>query len=220
VGFSLSGLLALVAFLNAPLSSVARGDNVPSRIELPRQGFELIANNHGVAVYKNNSSDVIWIGAVGLIPASPERVYQALLEYERQVGRIGRVSEATVLSRHAGGLLVYQRLNLPVISDRDFVLRVAYGGDLARHWITYRAVTDSGPGPRDGIVRVVRNVGAWELVPTQDGQATIASCEFRIHLGGMLPLWMAKAGAGREVPQLFTDICKLSLGSGKEATCP
>jgi len=215
---SLIGLIALNAL--APLPSVAMGDNPPPRINLPRQGFELIANAHGVAVYKNNSSDVIWIGAVGLIPAPPEQVYQALLEYDRQAGKIGRVSEATVLSRDPGGLLVYERLNLPVISDRDFVLRVTHGGDVAMRWISYQAVSGRGPAPRDGIVRVARNSGQWELIPTQDGRATIARCEFRIHLGGMLPLWMAKAGAGREIPQLYFDICRLSLGSGKAGPCP
>jgi hypothetical protein len=216
---ALTGLFALAAFLVAPLSA-AMGDSPPPRIELPRQGFALIAQAHGVAVYKNNSADAIWIGAVGVIPAPPERVYQALLEYERQVGKIGRVSEATVLSRDADELLVYERLNLPVISDRDFVLRVVHGADVARRWITYQAISGRGPGPRNGIVRVVRNNGEWELMPAQDGRATLARCEFRINLGGLLPLWMAKAGAGRELPQLFVDICRMSIGSGREGTCP
>jgi hypothetical protein len=147
-------------------------------------------------------------------------VYAALLEYERQVGKIGRVSEATVLSRGPNALDVYERLNLPIIRDRDFVLRVKHGEDVTRRWITYRAVSDRGPGPRGGIVRVVRHDGQWELLPAQDGRATLARNEFRINLGGMVPLWMAKARAGREIPQLFSEICRLSLGAGKAGTCP
>jgi hypothetical protein len=219
VHLSLTGLLALMS-LTAPPSARPVGEVAPARIELPRPGFELIANARGVAVYKNNSSDAVWIGAVGLIPAPPEQVYAALLHYEQQVGKIGRVSEAMVLSRGPSDLFVYERLNLPVISDRDFVLQVTYGEDMARRWITYRAVSGHGPGPRDGIVRVIRHDGQWELMSTQDGKATLARCEFRINLGGSLPLWMAKAGAGREIPQLYSDICKLSLGSGKAGTCP
>lgn len=201
-------------------SQVALGADPPSQIDLPRQGFVQIAKTRGVVVYKNNSSDVIWIGAVGIIPAPPDKVYQALLEYDRQAGKIIRVSEATVLSRDQDSLFVYQRLNLPIISDRDFVLRVTHGQDLTRRWIRYQAVSDQGPGPRPGIVRVTRNTGAWELLPTQGGNATIARCEFRISLGGILPLWMAKSRAGNEIPQLYSDICKLSLGSGKAGSCP
>jgi hypothetical protein len=220
VSCSCTGLPALLVLLAAPHSSGTAGDFAPPRIDLPRKGFELIANERGVAVYKNNSSDAIWIGAVGLIPVPPEQVYVALLEYERQVGKIGRVSEATVLSRGPNVLDVYERLNLPIISDRDFVLRVTHGEDVTRRWITYRAVSDRGPGPRGGIVRVVRHDGQWELLPAQDGKATLARNEFRINLGGMLPLWMAKARAGREIPQLFSEICRLSLGSGKAGACP
>jgi hypothetical protein len=201
-------------------SQVALGADPPDQIDLPRQGFEQIAKTRGVVVYKNNSSDVIWIGAVGIIPAPPDKVFQALLEYDRQAGKIERVSEATVLSRDQNSLFVYERLNLPIISDRDFVLRVTHGQDLTRRWIRYQAVSDQGPGPRPGIVRVTRHTGAWELVPTQGGNATIARCEFRISLGGMLPLWLAKSRAGKEIPQLFSDICKLSLGSEKAGKCP
>jgi hypothetical protein len=201
-------------------SQLAASEGLPPAIDLPRPGFEQIAKTRDVVVYKNNTSDVIWIGAVGLIPAPPELVYQALLEYDRQVGKIGRVSEARVLAQEENVLFVYERLNLPVISDRDFVLRVTHGHDPTKRWIHYQAVTDRGPGPRPGIVRVTRNTGAWELVATQGGSATIARCEFRIHLGGMLPLWLAKSRAGSEIPHLYSEICKLSLGSGKADTCP
>lgn len=217
MGALLRGPVALV--LSMVASQVALGADPPAQIELPRQGFEQIAKTRGVVVYKNNSSDVIWIGAVGIIPAPPDKVFQALLEYDRQAGKIIRVSEATVLSRGQDSLFVYERLSLPIIDDRDFVLRVTHGQDLTRRWIRYQAVSDQGPGPRPGIVRVTRNTGAWELVPTQGGNATIARCEFRISLGGMLPLWMAKSRAGNEIPQLYSDICKLSLGSGKAGSC-
>jgi hypothetical protein len=201
-------------------SQVALGEVLPASIELPRQGFEQIAKTRSVVVYKNSSSDAIWIGAVGIIPAPPEQVFRALLEYDRQAGKIGRVAEATVLSRDGNSLFVYERLNLPIISDRDFVLLVTHGQDLTRRWIHYQAVSNLGPAPRPGIVRVTRHTGAWELEPTQGGNATIARCEFRINLGGLLPLWMAKSRAGSEIPELYSDICKLSLGSGKAGTCP
>jgi hypothetical protein len=209
--------LLAVAFSAMPL---AAGTTPPAKIELPRPGFELIAQSRGVWVYKNNTADVVWIGAVGIILAPTERVYQALLDYDRQAGNIGRVSEAKILSVDSDGLYVYERLNLPVISDRDFTLRVNRGVDGLRHWITYFAVTDRGPGPRDGIVRVTRHSGEWELMPTEDGNGTFARCEFRIDLGGSLPLWLAKSKAGSEIPELYSNVCKLSVGPGGTARCP
>jgi hypothetical protein len=200
--------------------SGATPDQAPVKVELPRKGFEQIAQRRGVTVYKNNSADVVWIGAVGVIPAPPERVQSALLDYERQPGKIGRVSEAKILSRDGRGIYVYERLNLPIISDRDFVLRVTSGGDAEKRWIAYWAVTDQGPKPRDGIVRVTRHNGVWELLPTQEGKATILRCEIQINLGGMVPLWMAKSKAGEEIPELYANVCRLSVGSEKAAVCP
>jgi hypothetical protein len=210
--------IAVASALSAVAASAAVAP--PAKIELPRRGFEFITRERGVWVYKNASADLIWIGAVGIIPAPAEKVFEALLDYDRQAGNIGRVSEAKVLSRDADGLYVYERLNLPIISDRDFTLRVDRGVDGKRRWITYSAVQDHGPAPRDGIVRVSRHTGVWELIPTDDGKGTYARSEFRIDLGGSVPLWMAKSKAGVEIPELYANICKLSLGQANAGACP
>ena len=218
--FWLPRLAIAVGCLVISLPGSALPEQSPVKVELPRRGFEQIARRRGVTVYKNSSADVVWIGAVGLIPAPPEKVQTALLDYERQPGKIGRVSEAKVLSRDARGFYVYERLNLPIISDRDFVLRVTHGAVAEKRWIAYWAVTDQGPKPRDGIVRVTRHNGVWELLPTQEGRATILRCEIQINLGGMVPLWMAKSKAGEEIPELYANVCRLSLGPEKAAACP
>jgi hypothetical protein len=220
VRVTLMAALAGIGWLVTSLPTVASADGSPVKVTLPRKGFERIAHERGVTVYKNNSANLIWIGAVGVIPAPPERVEEALLDYEHQAGKIGRVSEARVLSRDAGGIHVYERLNLPIISDRDFVLRVRHGADGPQRWIAYWAITDRGPKPRDGIVRVTRHNGVWELLPTQDGKATIARCEIQIDLGGSVPLWLAKSKAGAEIPELYSNVCKMSLGQGKAGACP
>jgi len=211
----------LVALLST-LSAVAGGDGsqAPPKIQLPRTGFEFITKERGVWVYKNATADLIWIGAVSVVPAQPERVMAALLDYEHQPGKIGRISEAKILSRDGDALYVYERLNLPVISDRDFTLKVTHGTDGRRLWITYAAANDRGPAPRDGIVRVTRHSGTWELIPTDDGKGTFLRSEFRIDLAGSVPLWLVRPGAGKEIPALYADVCRLSLGPGGASKCP
>jgi hypothetical protein len=218
------GLMVLLVSLITPLPGVApgiaRAENPPPKIELPRAGFNVIANDRGVVVYQNEGADLVWIGAVGMIPAPTEKVYAGLLDYEHQVGKIGRVSEVNVLEREEGALYVYQRLNLPVISDRDFTLRVTHGNDAGRRWIAYWAVTDHGPKPRSGIVRVTKQRGVWELLPLLGGKATLARFEFKIDLGGDVPMWLAKSNAGSEIPELFSQVCKMGLGAAEQSACP
>jgi hypothetical protein len=196
------------------------GEKPPPKIEFPRRGFEVIGQDRGVTVYQKDRAELIWIGAVGIIPAPPEKVYAALLDYDHQVGKIGRLSEVKVLSREPDALYVYQRLNLPVISDRAFTLRVTYGVEPTRRWIAYWGVTDRGPKPREGIVRVTRHRGVWELLPAAGGKSTIARYELRIDLAGDVPLWMVKSGAGDQIPDLYSQICKLTLGHAEAGTCP
>lgn len=113
------------------------------------------------------------------------------------------------MEQGASSLTVYQRLNLPVISDRDFVLRVTWGADGQAHWITYRAVKATTPPPREGVVRVTHHSGSWLLEPARGGQETIVRYEVTIDLAGWLPRWMAKSGSGKELPELFVAIQKM-----------
>lgn len=212
----LGGLCALAASGVSP----AHAERVPLMPYLSSSAFETIAQEKGVRVYKHRTSEIIRIGAEGRFPAPPEQVRQALLDYPRQVGTIARLSEARVLSRAERALYVYQRLNLPVIDDRDFVLHVRHGADGEMRWVSYWAVTDRGPRPRDGVVRVTNHRGTWVLEPTDNGRATRVRYQVSIDLGGMLPRWMARAGAGRELPELFGAICRLSRPDRRYGQCP
>ena len=217
------GLLVLVGAMLAPVPvlapGVAEAGKSPPMIKLPRAGFELIGHDRGINVYQNDGSDMIWVAAVGVIPAPVDKIEGALLDFEGQVGKIGRLSEAKVLSREKDGLYVYERLNLPVIDDRDFTAHVTNGTDGARHWITYGLANDRGPAPHDGVVRVPRQRGAWDLVAMPDGKSTLARYELRIDLGGSVPLWMVKSHAAEELPELFAEVCRLSLPASDQAKC-
>jgi hypothetical protein len=187
-------------------SATAYGEFIPLATQLSTKGFEEIARRNGVVVYKHRDSDIIRLGAEGDLPASPEEVQRALLDYRQQVGIIKRLSESRVLNRGNDWLNVYQRLNLPVIDDRDFTLGVRWGKQREIIWITYQVVKRGGPSPRRGIVRVSRHEGSWQLQPIAGGKATHARFMVMVDMGGILPKWLARSGSGKEVPELFTAI--------------
>jgi hypothetical protein len=192
----------------------ARAERVPLSRSFAHAGYEQIAQRRGVTVYKHRDSDIIKLGADGRIDAPPDEVLQTLLDYERQVGVIDRLTESKVVARRDGRLRVYQRLNLPVIDDRDFTLDVRWGrsGDL--RWITYRAVRSGSP-ERDGVVRVTHHQGSWQLEPLDGGRATSVRFMVAIDLGGWLPKWMARAGSGKELPELFASVRQLVRSSSE-----
>ena len=169
-------------------------------------GYEQIADKNGVRVFKHKHDGNIRLGGVGTFQHDPKTVQQVLLDYRMQRGKIERLTESRVLKRGPNSLLVYQRLNLPVISDRDFVLRVTWGEKGASRWIRFQAVRDAGPPKRSGVVRVSFHEGSWWLIPTQDGQSTRVRFQVSIDMSGWLPKWLARSQSGKEVGALFHSV--------------
>lgn len=194
-------------------------DPIPQKVQLLTRGFEHIATKHGVRVYKHIKSPIIRLGADGILNAPVKRVFATLLDYKRQVGVIDRLSESKVIARGSHYLIVYQRLNLPVISDRDFSLRVWWTRQDGVTTIRYVAMRNKGAGGHNGAVHVKHHEGSWQLQPIRGGLATQARFEVTIDMGGWLPRWLAKSGSGKEVPQLFKAINSLLAGK-RSMACP
>jgi hypothetical protein len=169
-------------------------------------GFTHVGNKSGVDVYRQMSSPVIDLVAEGDIEAPPSVVRDIILDYENAPAITDHVTESRVLSRNQRELFVYQRMALPVISDRDFTLHTVWGARAERLWI--RSAVDSGTGPatRDGIVRLSVLNGSWELVPVRDGTATHAVYQLQLDLAGSVPRWMVSGGAVKSLPALFDGI--------------
>ncbi len=67
--------------------------------------------------------------------------------------------------------LVYQRVNLPVVSDRDYTVRLKRLHDPSTgvYQIIFSADNTAGPGPMDGFVRMMQLRGGWTFEPDGSG---------------------------------------------------
>jgi hypothetical protein len=196
--------------------SIPGDEWTPPEQPLTDEGFEMIAQEQGVTVYQSKEAKNIRVAAEGLVNAPPDEVLTALLDYEHQKGFIKRVTESKILDRKQHYLIVYQHLNLPIISDRDYTLFVVWGTSGALRWVVYRAISDHGPPEKDGIVRVTDHEGSWQLKPMgANGGVTQLRFQMSIDLAGWLPRWLARSKAGDEVPDLFASIRALVLNEAK-----
>lgn len=199
-------LLPVMAPIGAMAGSV---DEVTPLSESFNQiGFDTIAREHGVSVFKDERAEVIRLGAEGRFAGPPEKVAQTLLDYDNQVGKLDRLSESRILDRGENWLIVYQRLNLPVIDDRDFNLKVTWGQKDGVYWIHWRT-WPQGVAPQPGVVRVTDHQGSWQLKPISDGQLTQARFQVRLDIAGLVPKWMARSGSGDEVPEVFMSVRRM-----------
>lgn len=198
------GMLVLVVQSSAASESERALEMTPLGQSLEENGFEKIDERRGVEVYKDNGSDIIRVAAQGVFPGTPDEVFEVLTDYAAQDGAIERVVESRILSRDNASLLVYQHLDLPFISDRDFVLSVTWGREKNTRWVAYHAQNSGAVPVKDGIVRVLVHEGSWQI--TQAPGGSFVRFQNRIDLSGIFPMWMAKMGAGRELPKLFENL--------------
>jgi hypothetical protein len=108
------------------------------------------------------------------------------------------VTESRVLSTGPEGTRVtYTRLNLPVISNRDYVVRVvdeqlleADGtGQFRQTW-----TSENGALPEHkGVVRLRHNQGSWVFTPRGEGKAHFVY-RFTVEPGGSIPGFLAGFG--------------------------
>jgi hypothetical protein len=163
--------------------------------------YTRIGRDHGVTTYNNEHAQGIALMAEGDLPAPPEQVRRVLTDFGNHTRWNNKLKESRVLSRGDDWLVVYQRLGLPMISDRDYTARVRWGKrDGGAEWIDFHADNPDGPRPRGGVVRVNTYDGRWELSPI-DGRYL-----GHLELGGGVPGWMSRGRAGKDMPRLFEQI--------------
>lgn len=168
--------------------------------------FKHVGGSHGVEVFRQVSSPVIDLYAEGDIDAPPAIVRDVLLDYDHASKVTKNVGESRVLAKNNREIIVYQRLKLPVISDRDFTLRATWGRRGSTLIQQFAVDNSKGPPARDGIVRVSTMQGTWALDPIRDGAATHARYHVQIDLGGSVPKWMVSGGAAKNLPKLFEGL--------------
>jgi hypothetical protein len=179
---------------------------VPFTRALTSDGYRLLGRAKGVIVYRDPRSAIVQLAAEGSFAARPERVRAVLLDYGNHTRYIQNIAESRVLVRGRGSLLLYQRLRLPIISDRDYTLEVSWGADGKVLWLKFACANWRGPAERRSIVRVRTHEGGWQLQPIHGGSQTWARYQMRLDLGGSLPRWMARSGATSEIPALFEAV--------------
>src|SRR5438552_1987801 len=121
----------------APLAMVTWA--FTSTMALSQAGFTRIGGDKGVTVYRREGAQMIELAAEGDIDAPPAAVLAVLSDYAHHPAWVKGLVESRVLARSPGELLVYQRLDLPILDDRDYTLRVTWGETDGASWLRFAA---------------------------------------------------------------------------------
>jgi hypothetical protein len=152
------------------------------------------------------------IFAVSEVEAPSEIVFNVLSDFEQYPEFMPYVEESRVLSRRGETeLLTYARIAPPLVSGRDYPLKVrltrgspANGNVFKVEWT---ASPDAWPEVR-GVVRVRLNEGAWHVAPLEDGRRTRLTYMVFTDPRGMIPGFVINMSNTIAIPELFQAIKK------------
>jgi ribosome-associated toxin RatA of RatAB toxin-antitoxin module len=175
--------------------------------------WKLISNSEQVALYRRTipGPGHYETKAVGEIAASSTIVHAVIDDVDSYTKFMPYTVEARVIKRDGDTLLGYQRLSTPLISDRDYTLRVRTteknvdgGTSYLTRWETENA---SGPTERPGVVRVKICDGGWLLEPAGPA-ATRATYSIYTDSGGAIPSFIKNVGSQIGIRKLFAALRK------------
>lgn len=164
-------------------------------------------DDDGVRVWYRDRADLggRQIKAEILIEAPPARVFEVLSDVSKYTEFMPYLEKLEVLETLDDGRIQYEVVNAPVVSRRDYVLRITVA-KLDDGWrIEWKpAPEDKGPPATKGMVRVGINEGSYVIAPHEKG--TKLSYTLLTHPGGSIPNWIAKRSNTSAVPDLLDGI--------------
>lgn len=203
----------LLRLLSALVSFYSCADLLAAEPEAIPEEWSLVSKSDNIAIYRrpragpgHNESRVI------AEIAAPTEVVRAVIDDVESYSRfMPYIVECRVLKRDGDSVLTYQRICAPLVSDRDYTLRVRTTAKAVEgrtsyfsHWETENTL---GPAEKRGVVRVSLCEGSWLLEPLAPN-ATRATYTIHTDSGGMIPAFIKNAGSQIGLRKMFAAIRK------------
>lgn len=203
---------AFIVLLSLCSGRVCAGDHVePDCVRATEWKEE--ANLPGLIIYSRTrvGSSLKEFKSVGKVDAPSSAVFAVLHDVEAYPSFMPFTLECRVLKQVGDCTVAYQRLELPMLSDRDYTLRSEYSETPGRNGATYRIqwvpANDLGPAEKPGVQRVKVCEGGWLIEPDQDG-TTRATYSIYTDSGGAIPAFIANRASRVAIARLFAAIRK------------
>jgi len=173
--------------------------------------WKFISDQDGVTIYRRQRTRSKESKAIGDIAASTDVVHAVLEDVDSYPSFMPYTAECRILKREGDSLIAYQRISAPMVSDRDYTIRVRTtvkktdgGTTYSSHWMT-----DNGAGPPEkrGVVRVNLCEGSWLLEPTGPN-STHATYQIYSDSGGYIPSFIKNTAGPAGIRKLFAAIRK------------
>lgn len=156
-------------------------------------------------------SDVKEVRGLGSFDAPPWIIKNVVDDVGRYAEFMPYTKVAQVLATGEGFIVSYQRLAVPLASDRDYTIRIfdesiedTQGRVIWKN--RWSQANHLGPKADDDIVRIAVNEGYWQLEDLDGGKRTKVTYYVYTNPGGAVPTFMINAANTQAVPDLFRAV--------------
>jgi len=177
----------------------------PSAALAQQDGWEevdRVTGPHAHTLYRRQLPDsrVAAFRLEGEVGAPIARVLEARQAGEAEAKKDGDGPRRELLRREGEVTVTYTYMPVPMLADRDLVLRQVHEHDPATgiHRFVWHTVEGEGPPPPDGVVRIQRSEGMWEFTPQGEARTRLV-LESLTDAGGSLPAWVVNSFYPREL---------------------
>lgn len=202
---SLSLGLALVLLASTPLLA----DETSQPAAEPPEWVDA-HNKDGIHVWYRDRVELGGreVKAETVIEAEPKKVFDILSDVEKYTEFMPYLEKMEVIETLDDGRIQYEVVNAPVVSRRDYVLRITVTNPSEGSWkIDWKPAPEGkGPPASKKMVRIVLNEGWYLIEPHEKG--TKLSYMLLTHPGGSIPNFIAKRSNTSAVPDLLDGIRK------------
>jgi hypothetical protein len=216
-GLSGTASLILIAALTAPVASSSERDGEweLKQSETGREtSFELYTRD-----VEDSGYDRYRLEAV--LDEPLERVIHAVQIRRSDDAYLGEGLERKFLHIDEKRSVSYIRMDLSMVTTRDVALESHWGFDGERgvYRDEWRTANDKAPPVPDGIVRMTKSEGFWELTPVSEGR-TLVVYESYANPGGYIPGWIASSVLTKQVVEQIVTLRKILLDERIDVAAP
>lgn len=142
----------------------------------------------------------------GTFDVEADRLWAALNDVSTYSQIFPYLVEASVLEAIGGVTYIYQRIDPPLLSERDCVLRVETSRE-GKGWRRDFRVAKHPKAPRrsDDVVRLATLRGAWTVEPVE-GDRTRVTYRVLADPGGAIPRFIAERIQRTTLPDILTSL--------------
>jgi hypothetical protein len=159
----------------------------------------------------------VW--AEGELAADIRDIQSALRDHESFRHWMPYVTESKLVASEPNQRVTYTQLDFPIISNRDYVLRVVDeqllaedgSGEFRQRW----SAEGKALPERKGVVRLHHNQGSWLFTPSGEGRSRFVY-RFSVEPGGSIPGFLAGVGQKDAVMDTVRAVEKRAQKLGTE----